>query len=456
MIDIVKKYSGKGMFNFDLEDEINLELEFTLKQYSNAKIEIEAHLNQISPDIVELMNKFQEERIILVSVDGTIDKPEGTVKIEESYLNTIGLDFKKDEYFLFKFVLKVFKSIEIIFNKDINPEKITVYAGLTNFIFRGCKTIIKGLDGFNTEISGLNLNFIHNEDYNEKIKALKENKKKVVITSEVTTVLPKDKENVFTNIIIQLTDLLSYASRNRISHIYEDYYDDNDLLYKTVLRPVFTREFNKENDLIDTENFADCDLKNFLEICYHHYDGNLNKFGLNIHIAFYLEAFSQKYSDLSFLLFTTALETILTGYEEICEEEGNPLSKGMLKRNKKETIKILKKFEVEDYEEISDRIVEKISYPHPTLNDKLTAFSKDERFSIELNTFDRDFIQIRNKIAHTGKFPRTINSNGEERSISMGTERDRLIYLLDRVVLTILGYKGNLFINKLDYKKELL
>lgn len=455
MKDIVKKYFGKGRFNFNLENESNLELEFTLIQYSNAQIEIEAHLNQISPEIPKIFNKFQEEKIILVSIDGTIDKPEGTVKIKEAYLNSIGIDFKKDEYLLFKFILKVFEPIKITFNKDINPEKITVHVGLTNFIFRGCKTIINKLDAFNAEISGLNVNFIHYEDYDEKIKSLKENKKKIIITSEATTVLHKDKENDFTDIITHLSDLLSYSSRNRISPIYEDYYHE-DLLYKTVLRPLFTREFNKENDLIDTENFEECDLKTFLETCYPEYYKNLNKFGLNIYIAFYLEAFSQKYDDLGFLLFMTALETILTGYEEICEEEGNPLSKGMIKRNKKEIQKILKEFAVNEYDEISDKIVEKISYPHPTLNDKLTAFSKDERFSIELNTFDRDFIQIRNKIAHTGKFPRTINLNGKERSISMATERDRLIYLLDRMILTILGYKGQSFINKLNSEKEIL
>ena len=145
----------------------------------------------------------------------------------------------------------------------------------------------------------------------------------------------------------------------------------------------------------------------------------------------------------------TTLETLLNGYEELREEERNPIIKGILKKNKKEILKVLKEFETQNSEEIANKIVDEIAYQHPTVNDKLSALTKDKRFKIKLNTFDRDFIPIRNKIAHTGKFPETINSNGSERTISMQEEFTRLIFLIDRLILAILSYRESPFM-KLD------
>ncbi|MDO8870763.1 MAG: hypothetical protein Q7V10_08460 [Methanobacteriaceae archaeon] len=453
MIETVKKYKGKGTFDFILSKRIKIELDFNLLQYSNANIIIEAYLNHPSPEIADLFNEFQE-KIIKVDIDGNIHDPEGKIKIEKSYLNSIKIDYKKDKHLKFKFVLKIFEPIEIIFG-ETKSDEITISSGLTNFIFRGCNNVVNPFDSFKAKIDEFEIFFIHNENYGEKIESLKENKKKILVTSEATTTLHKNKEKNFPNMIKILTDLLSYSCRNRISPIYEDYYA-NKKLFKTILRPVFTQEFNKEKDIIDSNNLDDCDLRNYLEVCYPKYLEYINKFGLNIFISFYLEAFSQKYSDLSFLLFVTGLETILTGYEEICVEEENSLSNSILKQNINKIKRVLENKGLEEYEEIADEIADKISYPHPTMDDKLTAFSKDTRFSIKLTKFDRDFIQIRNKIAHTGKFPKIINSSGNERNIEINNELNRLIYLLDRIILTILGYKGEPFLNIFESKKEIL
>ena len=49
-----------------------------------------------------------------------------------------------------------------------------------------------------------------------------------------------------------------------------------------------------------------------------------------------------------------------------------------------------------------------------------------------------------------------INSSGNERNIEINKELNRLIYLLDRIILTILGYNGEPFLNIFESKKEIL
>jgi hypothetical protein len=59
-----------------------------------------------------------------------------------------------------------------------------------------------------------------------------------------------------------------------------------------------------------------------------------------------------------------------------------------------------------------------------------------------------EFIDLRNYIVHTGRFPSNVNS------VEKWLE---LINLYDRVVLTILGYRGKPYLNiAKGYAKELL
>lgn len=249
--------------------------------------------------------------------------------------------------------------------------------------------------------------------------------------------------------------MISYSCRNRISFIYEDYYFEN-RLFKTILNPLLTKEFNtKENSLIDSNHIGNCNLKSYLELTYPKYSEFKNQFGLNVVISLYLELLTIKYVDMQFLLAVTALETILNGYAEMRQETGNPTTRSILRRNKKKTIEILENYDINN-NEIACKIAEKISNPSLNIHDKLNDFINDDDFQVELNEFDRDFIFIRNKIAHTGKFPKKIRYNGTEREISLGEEFNRLIYLLDRIILTILKYKEKPFYDKLGQTETTL
>ena len=463
--EIVKKYFGKGTFHFYLDKEITQDLGFSLVLYSNAKIEIECYpiegSLQTLKNIVDLINIFAQNRDIKVSMNGEVYpnekiNPKGKIKVEDAYVTNLSINHDKEIGITIKLKLLMFNLVEIIYSENQSKTgNITAFAGLTNFVFGGCNTILSKDDTIKVEFEEFEVYFIQNENYKEQIKYLENKEKTILVTSEAFMEYSKMEQLNFSEIMTHLSDLVSYPSRNRITHIYEDYYFEGKYL-KTILRPAITKEYYNGNTLIDFKHWDNCNLKFYLESCFKTYLESLDNFAFNIIITFYLEAVTHNYQDISFLLGTTTIETILTGYSEVRKEEGNPIIGSNRKKNKKEIIKILEKNLIDSPNELAEKIVEKISSPHPNVNDKLSNLIKDERFSMKLHKYDRDFMNIRNQIAHTGQFPEIINSSGKMRDIILIKELNRLIYLLDRIMLTILDYTEKPFLNKMTDTLEVL
>jgi hypothetical protein len=437
LMHVVKEYSGQGLFHFT-SNEMNFDitdLNFLIKQYSDSKIEIYCHPPiQAIPHIINFMQD------LTVSIDANIES-EGHLNIQEALISTFNMD-AEDHMLSFKLRLRVFEPVEIIFENN-ESSNIKMSAGLTNFIFNNCENqdeygILANLENFSIYLK-------HHENYREYSKLLNDRKETKLVTAEVI-IDSKGNSLNFREISDNLTYLLSFASGTLISPIYEDYYFE-EKIFKTILRPIFTEEFKKDYQLITGSG---CNIKNYLEDCFSNYSLTMHNYGLNIVINFYLSGINHDYVDIGFLLLVTSLETILAGYAETREIEKNPIQKQLYERNRKNTLKILNDFSIHESEKIADLIVEKVSYSHLTIPDKLNAFIKDERHKIELDRLDNDFINIRNKIAHTGKTPKKIKYNGSERDISIAEEFNRLNHLLDRIILTVLDYKHKPFINRMN------
>lgn len=459
MFEIVNSFRGKGKFNFVYSQTITIDLSFTIIQYSNAKIEIHCfpidNSQQTLLQLMQLLNDFQNEEIIVNMLGMVNESTYGEIKVKEAYITTLKLDFKNGNLWI-KLVLRSFLPVEIVFNKLKLDKDIKICAGLTNFVFGNCSSDDNSFSGFQADIEGYSINFNKIPDYAQCVKALEDNNnpKTILLTSEAVVNYTTGVSVNFDDIFKNLSELLSYASRTRISHIYENYYSGEEL-FKVILKPVLTSKYHKNNNLIDSHHHNQCTLKSYLESCYTPYSQFVNQFGLNIVISFYLESINSTYMDMGFLLNTTALETLLSGYVLLRDEESNPITQSIIKRNKK-TIKKIFKDEGLDLDDVADKIAIEISYSNLSVPEKLNAFIKDRRFTLKLDKYDRDFTTIRNSIAHTGKFPKEIKSSGKLRQINSKTECDRLIYLTDRIILTILNYKGNLFHNILNGSQEIL
>lgn len=434
---VVKEYFGKGLFRFTshIQNFNVTDLNFIIRQYSDAKIEIICQPPFLAlPHIINLM------QFLKVSIEGDIDS-KGHVNIKEASISTFKLNGENNQFSV-NLTLKVFEPVKIVF-KDKKTKNIKISLGLTNFLFENCEEndergILANLENFSIFLKP-------HENYNDYYKLLNDSKETKLVTAEAI-IESKCKNLNFVEIFENLGYMLSFASGTLVSPIYEDYYDEEEI-FKTILKPFFTTNFKKGHQLITGSG---CNIKNFLEMSFYNYSKFSHKYGLNIVITFYLSGIRQEYLDIRFLLLVTALETLLEGYAETRELEENPIQKHLYEKNRKHTIKILNKFNIENHEKIADLIVEKVSYSHLTIPDKLNALIKDEKHEIKLDKFDRDFITIRNKIAHTGKVPETINSSGTERDIDIRDEFNRLNHLLDRLILRILNYKGNPFINRIN------
>lgn len=70
-----------------------------------------------------------------------------------------------------------------------------------------------------------------------------------------------------------------------------------------------------------------------------------------------------------------------------------------------------------------------------------------DEFGITYSEDELDFVRIRDGIVHSGRFPKGKNSL---------EEYYKLINLLDRTLLTLLGYKGNPYSNIARQTKEIL
>ncbi len=435
MSEIVKSYNGNGNFICD-SGEYNSN--FSIVQYSDSTILIKWQHN----DIINI------EPTSRVSMQGDISIPEGKIEVTGAYVQEVKSSPGT------KIIMKSIKPVEIKF-KGEESIPLKIRTGLTNLVFKDCEEISSNSNGINIEIDPFNANLIRLKDYDEKLKKLEDKKENVVVTSEMEITFNESVYDELESIINNMSYLLSYSSRNVVSPIYSDYLSDETII-KTILRPLLTRDYNAGDTLIDFKNFAYyCDIKDFLETSYPNFVEYKNKLALNIVISFYLEAVTLNYIDMGFLLNSTAMETLLSGYADMRKLEGTPIVQASIESNIKKVMKIFKEEKLEENEEIVKKIVQKVSYSNLNVREKLSALIKDPRFELKLDSYDWDFTEIRNGITHTGKFPDSIKASG--RTIDILEEHNRLIYLTDRIILTILGYKGKPFLNRANnYQRELL
>lgn len=458
MVEIVKEYSGFGKFKFSYDKDIIVDSNFSLNQYSDGKIIINCEVSIFSQEYVEIMN-MNGRGLINVSMGGEVKNPQGKMIINRAFIDKLTTKFNKaDSIATCSIVLKSFDVVELNFLDDKEMENLELHSGLTNFIFGGCERYDTGKGGFRVDrfrckIKNFEAIFVQKEDYKRIADELKEKKGKLV-TSEIIINFSIKEESKIKEILDNVTMLLSYSTRTLVSPIYEDYFNE-DKLVKTRLKPILTTRYNHRSQVISSDHLGNCHTKEFLELVYDKYTKLKKELGFDVVIGYYLESSIATYLEMRFLLGFVCLECLLGHFEEKLKEEGNPLLTSSIKMNKSKIMKVLQKKNTPLAEDLLDEIVKTVSYPSPFLNDKLQELIR--KYNINQNKFDDELNQIRNKIVHIGKFPNFVKSGGNDRTIKPLEEYHRLIYFLDRIILTLLGYSEKPFQNVLNcYKEEKL
>ena len=431
--EIFNCYACIGTFSFKDKEFTS---EFYLVQYNDGKIDL-----IIGRFFTFLFMERFSVKDDYCSISAKLLDGSASVRIDEAVIANISVNSgnSKPTYA----ILNVYNPITIESNnyEEFNHDTILVY--LTNFLNN--PTSQGDFQKFNIENNNYLIEFIGIHDYDEYKTLLYERKEDVLITSMAKINL-KNKDVDIVGEMDKLTYLISYINRTHISPVCFNFYDNGHLI-KSILYPALTTKFSNKEKLIETNN-----IKYFIEKCYPIFLENYQDFSLNIVISIYLESLLSNYIDSSYILLVTSLESFLLSHEDQCIKNGEIINPSSIKRIKKDIVKFLDRKDYDIIEEDLEELSEMLAYKNTTLGEKFSLLKNKDKFGSNLNLKpeDYDFPTIRNKIIHTGKVPKEINSSKGERKINMAVEYNRTLFLLDKIILSLLEYDGvfNDYLNK--------
>ncbi len=432
--EIFNCYACVGTFSFNDKEFTS---EFYLIQYNDGKIDL-----IIGGHYTFLFMERYSVKDYYCSISARLIYESATVKIDEAVIANISFNSGngKPTYA----ILNVYKPVIIESNnndEELNQDVILVY--LTNFLNNPTKQ--GDFEKFNIENENYLIEFKGIHDYDDCKTLLYERKEDILITSMAKINL-KNKDRDIIEELNKLTYLISYINRTHISPVCFNFYEEGYLI-KSILYPVLTTKFSNKEKLIETK-----DIKYFIEKCYPIFLENYQEFSLNIVISIYLESLLSNYVDSSYILLVTALESFLLSHEDQCIKNGEIINPSSIKRVKKDIVKFFDKKDYDMIEEDLEELSGIVAYNNTTLGEKFSLLKNKDKFKSNLNlkSEDYDFPTIRNKIIHTGKVPKEINSSKGKREINMGMEYNRTLFLLDKIILSLLEYDGvfNDYLNK--------
>lgn len=432
--EIFNCYTCIGTFSFNDKEFIS---EFYLVQYNDGKIDL---------IIGGFFTFYFMERFSVkddyCSISAKLIDGSATVKIDEAVIANISFNSGngKPTYA----ILNVYKPVIIETNNNdekLNQDVLLVY--LTNFLNNRTKQ--GDFEKFKIENEDYLIEFKGIHDYDECKTLLYERKEDILITSMAKINLINKDIDIIED-MNKLTYLISYINRTHISPVCFNFYE-NGYLIKSILYPVLTTKFSNKEKLIETN-----DIGYFIEKCYPIFLENYHDFSLNIVISIYLESLLSNYVDSSYILLVTALESFLLSHENQCIKNGEIINPSSIKRIKKDIVKFFDEKNYDVIEEDLETLSEMLAYKNTNLGEKFSLLKNKDKFKSNLNlkSEDYDFPTIRNKIIHTGKVPKEINYSKGEREINMAIEYNRTLFLLDKIILSLLEYDGvfNDYLNK--------
>jgi hypothetical protein len=293
-----------------------------------------------------------------------------------------------------------------------DPNKsIEVHYGLTNFIFNGCEYSTYGnvsrLDRFGATLDGFALIFRQIQQdkvFVEKLAASHDTE----VTAEVVAKLPFESMRLVDELVEDALMLLSFATGTYIATIYSDIFVENTLV-RSILCPYKTGPYVHRDWVIDADNLRNCDLRDFLETCYPMFRKYKSELGLKIVLEFLVIAKQGRYSEVKFLLGSVAAECLLSHLPSYFRTIGKTATGNSFRSKMRELL---------------------------------------DHFNVTHDESELDFIDTRDTLVHTGRFPKGVSPH--EETMKFGN-------LLDRTVLTILGYKGKAYLNRANrYSSEYL
>ena len=456
----LRKYTGTANLIFSF---CNLEkCIFDLHCYKNGGLRVICHTTE-SLDFIEILKHDTDKNKVAplqASLHGTTNDG-GEVSIQELFLDKTSLSSKSNtitkdrdgsmnivssDPFPTGTLLFIALSEVVISYSNIDENKMaTIRFGIFNFEFNGeerSNPQISRLDQIRLMLGKLELKFVQDIDYVNIVERIR-NYDKMAITSECEINTSFKDVDVAREILQHCSCwILSFATSNWIVFPYYDVYV-NGVLIKTIILPISEPfEFVKAQNIISDWGGHDS-IKEFLEDVFNQYLKFKDEFGLNHLIEYYVSAIRNRSIEETFLIITIAFECLCSYLLEFANKNKDVIISGDIENKKNSIRKVLRELDIKLMDDSITKIAEKVAYDKPGLKVLLRYFFM--KFNIRYTEDDLEILyEFRNKIVHTG-----IVYTGQKKDTPILVKKSNIIIsLLIRSILTLLGWRGKMFIDR--------
>ena len=345
--------------------------------------------------------------------------------------------------------------------ETISPEYfVSVFTGITNFIFRGndfdSSSMLKNYfirDELLIQLDEKLYEFIKLPHYDSLIEFrnydsfMNELKSKQVdVTCECLFLARYKDLSGQQSALSKILYILSFATCNWLATLYENIYRDNKLVC-TILLPHKTFPYIGGQYAINPTSTEQSPLKRLVEIGYEEYCRFEELLGLKFIIEDYIMSPREGNLEARYLMLAIAMETVASYAPAFAARNGRTITNKIRKEKEKEIIDISKKMK----NNLSDQFMEEMlrvgGYNDLRLKDKIRYIFDELRLFYTEKELS-NFVKYRNIMVHAG-----ISRDTKK----LSHEWHNLTNLFDRLILTILAWKGNHYVDKSkDYTEQIL
>lgn len=433
--NVHRMYIGNGTLTFLTGEKI--ECTFKLLQCLDGTMDLYCNA-LLSDSLVKIVNwEGNPARTTTqqAALKGTIENGAQLVT-EKLLLNTTKIEGKEDGMKVGLEFL-VLSNVELQYQNVKEETIVTCSWGLSNLEFFGCDESVYGLvhkrDKFGAKLGGMVFVFAQVIDYDERISNLGETAG-IDVTCEGTVILKIADLQKAEQTIERACNVLSFGLSNWVSALHRDISSGGSII-ATLLYASKKYPFNLGQRVIEPVEGNRCSIRDFLELGVEKFDCAEKNFGVRIMIELYVVALTQRLIEQKFLLGAIAFESLCSHVEDFAKNNGDVLESGFIKNTRSRIKAWLEENKLVIGDGEIEQLTQRIAYRDIGLKDGLRyLFAKlDIKYAEE----ELNFVKARGEIVHNGAY------SGDLRPRYLG-----LLNLLDRTVLTMLGWKGRSYLNK--------
>jgi len=399
----LREYRGTGKVVSELGSTV--ECDFVLRQSSSGKRTLSCTTSD--PSALRISEDNEKKRPLRCRFDGLVSQPSARVVASQTCLANSTYKMEQGRPETFGLELLPLEPVEIEYQQVSVDQKVEYRIGLSNLVFLGTHSIAKHAgkspSRIDVRIAEQDI-FLESSDWYYDLTKRLEDGPGIDVTAHLVTTDLLGNRSLVRQICNDLCVLLSFATCNWISPLYEDCFLDGQRIVTTLL-PAKTFRYNPGERVIDAREGNE--LKEYLETTYPNYIRLKDALGMNIVMEYFVHSRLMNLFEIKYLIAAIGMECL--------------------------------KSHLPDYFAAKCKTVDVTSF-----RSSLRELFRD--IPMPYQQSELDFIEVRDKIVHTGKFPP---------NVECVEEYQKLLNLCDRTTLTVLGYRGKPYLNSTKgYTKE--